>query len=96
MIGARQTSQMLTNKTVVIACVASCCRMQDLTLATVSSGLAALNMVQLWAKLDVAGVGLAFAHLMAVISPCLRMLDLMRVHTLFCGPGLLACGSALV
>ena len=44
-------------------------------------GLAALNMVQLWADLDVAGVGLAFAHLMAVISPCVRMLDLMRVYT---------------
>ena len=34
-------------------------------------GLAALNMVQLWAELDVAGVGLAFAHLMAVVPPCL-------------------------
>ena len=29
-------------------------------------GLAALDLVQLWVELDVAGVGLAFAHLMAV------------------------------
>ena len=42
-----------------------------------------LNMVQLWTKLDVAGVSLAGAHLMAVVSPCVRMLDLMRVYTLF-------------
>ena len=32
-------------------------------------GLAALDMVQPWAELDVAGVGLSFANWMAVISP---------------------------
>ena len=51
-------------------------------------------MVQLWAELDVAGVRLVFAHLMAVVSQCVWMLDLMRVDTLFCGPRLLACESA--
>ena len=52
-------------------------------------------MVQLWDEFDVAGVGLAFTHVMAAVSPCVRMLDLMRVYTLFCGPGLLAWESAL-
>ena len=48
-------------------------------------------MVRLWAELDVAGVGLAFAHVMAVfVLSCVRMLDLMRVYTLFCGPRLLS------
>ena len=32
-------------------------------------GLAALDMVQPWAELDVAGVGLSFANRMAVIAP---------------------------
>ncbi len=57
-----------------------------------------IYMVQLWAKLDVcsvAGVGLAVAIVMVVISPCVLMLDLMHTLALFCGPGLLACGSAL-
>ena len=58
-------------------------------------GLAALNMVQLWAELDVAGVGLTFARLMPVVSPCLRMLDLMRAYIPFCGLDLHACRSTL-
>ena len=32
-------------------------------------GLAALDMVQTWAELDVAGVGLSFANGMAATSP---------------------------
>ena len=32
-------------------------------------GLAAFDMVQPWAELDVAGVGLSFANWMAVIAP---------------------------
>ena len=32
-------------------------------------GLAAFDMVQPWAELDIAGVGLSFANWMAVIAP---------------------------
>ena len=42
----------------------SCCRISLRACCYV--GLATLNMVQLWAELDIAGVGLAFAHLRGV------------------------------
>ena len=60
-------------------------------------GLAALDMVQPWAELDVAGVGLSFANWMAVIAPYVAfvlMLDLLhsvlrsRVACLWIGPRL--------
>ena len=61
-------------------------------------GLAALDMVQPWAELDVAGVGLSFANWMAVvIAPYIvfvLMLDLLhfvfrsRVACLWIGPRL--------
>ena len=55
-------------------------------------GLAAFDMVQPWAELDVAGVGLSFANWMGCHFPIafVLMLDL-----LYSGPGLLASESAL-
>ena len=64
-------------------------------------GLTALDMVQPWAKLDVARVGLSFAHWMAVISPAALLLDLLysvlrsRVSCVALRACLPACGSAL-